>query len=68
MKTFILFFKEALWVILEPLLKLLSCFLFLKTHTDTETHTLICDVYLQSQYDLAITMKNSIAQVQWEPK
>lgn len=39
MKTLVLFFKKALCVILEALLKLPSCFLFLKTHTDTETRT-----------------------------
>lgn len=58
MKTLIFFSKEALWAIFENLLELPSCFLFLKTHTGTETHTLISDVYLQSQYDLALTMKN----------
>lgn len=58
MKAFILFFKVVVWVALEALFELPSCFLSLKSPTDTETHTLICDVYLQSQYDLALITKN----------
>lgn len=58
MKAFILFFKVVIWFALEALFKMPSCFLFLKSHTDTEMHTLICDVYLQSQYDLVLITKN----------